>query len=100
VFALQRSWTARAFLGYRFGNGGIAGERTPRGLSREGTVAGACCGPLAALGLGVRSGSWVGELAMEAGLVTFQLQGKVDDEQSIELDGYWLGFSVNAGALL
>jgi hypothetical protein len=98
--AIHERWTARAYLGYRFGNGRIDGERAPGSAAREGTVSGASGGPLLALGLGVRSGSWVGEIATEAGLVSFPLQGRIDDQESIELDGYWLGFSLNAGALL
>jgi hypothetical protein len=98
--AVHDSWTARALLGYRFGNGRIVGERASGSLNREGTVTGAFGGPLVALGLGVRSGSWVAELATEAGLVSFPLQGNIDDQESIALDGYWLGFSLNAGALL
>jgi hypothetical protein len=98
--AVHDSWTARALLGYRFGNGRIVGERASGSLNREGTVTGAFGGPLVALGLGVRSGSWVAELATEAGLVSFPLEGQIDDQESIALDGYWLGFSLNAGALL
>jgi hypothetical protein len=98
--AVHDSWTARALLGYRFGNGRIVGERLAGSQNREGTVTGAFGGPLVALGLGVRSGSWVAELATEAGLVSFPLQGNIDDQESIALDGYWLGFSLNAGALL
>lgn len=97
---LQDSWTARAFVGYRFGSGRIAGERAPGSSAREGVVSGAFGGPLLSLGLGARSGGWVGELGAEAGLVSFPLEGRVDSERSIRLDGYWLGVSLSVGALL
>lgn len=98
--ALHETWTGRAFVGYRFGNGRIAGERAPGSFSREGTVAGALGGPLVSGGLGLRSGVWVAELAAEAGLVSFPLEGRIEEEQPIRLDGYWLGLSLNVGALL
>jgi hypothetical protein len=97
--ALQETWMARAFVGYRFGTGRIAGERK---LSEDlqGTVAGAFGGPLLSSGVAMRAGSVVAELAAEAGLVSFPLRGEVDGEVAIALDGYWLGLSVNVGALL
>lgn len=98
--AIHESWTARALLGYRFGNGRIVGERAPGSDAREGIVAGACGGPLVSGGLGIRSGSWVAEIAAEAGLVSFPLEGRIEQQEPIRLDGYWLGFSLNAGALL
>lgn len=69
--SLHESWTARAFLGYRFGFGRIAGTSANGLNAREGTVVGAWGGPLLSSGLGLRSRSWVGELAAEAGLVAF-----------------------------
>jgi hypothetical protein len=98
--AIHESFTGRAMLGYRFGNGRIVGERASGSNAREGTVAGACGGPLISGGLGIRSGSWIAELAAEAGLVTFPLEGRIEGQEPIRLDGYWLGLSINAGALL
>lgn len=98
--AIHESWTARAFAGYRFGNGRIVGERAPGSQAREGTVSGACGGPLISGGLGIRSGGWVAEIAAELGLVSFPLEGRIDEQAPVRLDGYWLGFSANVGALL
>ena len=98
--AIHESLTGRALLGYRFGNGRIVGERASGSDAREGTVAGASGGPMVSGGVGVRSGSWVAEIAAEAGLVTFPLEGRIEGQEPIRLDGYWLGFSLNAGALL
>lgn len=98
--AIHETWTGRAFVGYRFGNGRIAGQRAPGSFSREGTVAGVCGGPLVSGGLGLRSGSWVGEVAAELGLVSFPLEGQVEDQAPVRLGGYWLGASLNVGALL
>jgi hypothetical protein len=98
--AIHDSWTARAFAGYRFGNGRIAGEKAPGSLALEGTVAGVCGGPLLSGGLGLRSGSFVAELGGELGLVSFPLEGRVADQAPVRLGGYWLGVSLNVGALL
>jgi hypothetical protein len=98
--ALHETWTARAFLGYRFGAGRISGETVKGVLAPVGTVAGACGGPLVSVGLGLRAGSWVGELGGEAGLVSFPLEGRVEGHDAVALDGYWLGLSLNVGALL
>lgn len=108
-FALYERWTARAMLGYRFGSGRIAGEAADP-VAREGTVSGPWGGPLLSTGLGLRSGrssgrpeaarSWVAELAGEAGLVSFPLEGTLDADSPIQLDGYWLGLSLSVGALL
>lgn len=97
--ALHDSWTARAMLGYRFGSARISGEAEGSG-TREGTVSGVCGGPLLAAGLGLRSSNFVAELAVEAGLVSFPLEGQVEGESPIALDGYWVGLSVNLGTLL
>lgn len=98
--ALHDAWLARAFLGYRFGAGRISGAAA-RGVDAPvGTVAGASGGPLLSAGLGLRSGSWVAELGAEAGLVSFPLEGTVAGHDAITLDGYWLGVSLNVGALL
>jgi hypothetical protein len=97
--ALHDTWTARAFVGYRFGTARIAGERKSSD-DLQGTVAGAFGGPLLSSGVGMRAGSFVAELAAEAGLVSFPLRGEVDGKVAIALDGYWLGLSVNVGALL
>lgn len=97
--ALHETWMARAFVGYRFGAGRIAGE-SQLDDAELGTVAGAYGGPLLSSGVGLRSGSFVAELAAEAGLVSFPLRGEIRDEAAISLDGYWLGVGVNVGALL
>ena len=68
--------------------------------TREGALTGPCGGPLLAAGLGLRNGSFVAELAAEAGLVSCPLRGEVEGQDSIELDGYWLGLSLNLGTLL
>ena len=65
-----------------------------------GTVAGASGGPLISGGLGLRSGAWVAELGAEAGLVSFPLEGLIVEHEPIALDRYWLGLSLNVGALL
>lgn len=97
--SLQESWLARAFVGYRFGSGRIAGKAS--GASTPvGTVAGASGGPLVSAGFGLRSGSWVAELGAEAGLVSFPLEGRIEGHEPIALDRYWLGLSLNVGALL
>jgi hypothetical protein len=98
--ALHDAWSARAFVGYRFGAGRIAGTTESGVIAPVGTVAGACGGPLISAGLGLRSGSWVAELGGEAGLVSFPLEGRVAGHDPIGLDGYWLGLSLNVGALL
>jgi hypothetical protein len=98
--ALHDAWSARAFVGYRFGAGRIAGTTESGVIARVGTVAGACGGPLISTGLGLRSGSWVAELGGEAGLVSFPLEGRVAGHDPIRLGGYWLGLSLNVGALL
>lgn len=96
---LHESWLARAFVGYRFGSGRISGKPTADGVP-VGTVAGASGGPLISGGLGWRSGSWIAELGAEAGLVSFPLEGIIVEHESIALDRYWLGLSLNVGALL
>jgi hypothetical protein len=96
---LHESWLARAFVGYRFGSGRISGKATADGVP-VGTVAGASGGPLISAGLGWRSGSWVAELGAEAGLVSFPLQGIIVEHEPSALDRYWLGLSLNVGALL
>lgn len=98
--ALHDAWLARAFFGYRFGAGRISGKAGTGVVAPVGTVAGASGGPLLSAGLGLRSGSWVAELGAEAGLVSFPLEGSVAGHDAIELDGYWLGLSLNVGALL
>ena len=98
--ALHDAWSARLFAGYRFGAARISGEAAPGVIAPVGTVAGASGGPLLSAGLGLRSGSWVAELGAEAGLVSFPLEGRVQGHDSIGLDGYWLGVSLNLGALL
>jgi len=98
--ALHDDWTARAFVGYRIGAGRISGQASPGVLAPVGTVAGACGGPLLSAGLGLRSGSWVTELGVEAGLVSFPLEGTVAAHDPITLSRYWLGLSLNVGALL
>jgi hypothetical protein len=96
--AVHESWSARAMLGYRFGSGRISGEA--QGGARQGTVSGACGGPLIAGGLGWRSDSFVAELSTEAGLVSFPLEGRVEGNAPIQLDGYWVGLSLSVGTLL
>lgn len=98
--ALHESWTARAFAGYRFGSGRISGKSASGASAPVGTVAGACGGPLISGGFGLRSGSWVAELGAEAGLVSFPLEGIILGHEPIALDRYWLGLSLNVGALL
>jgi hypothetical protein len=98
--ALHDSWSARAFVGYRFGSGRISGETAPGVSVPVGTVAGACGGPLVSAGLGLRSGSWVAELGAEAGLVSFPLEGTIAGHEPVALDRYWLGLSLSVGALL
>lgn len=98
--AIHDDWTARAFIGYRLGAGRISGKTAQGVLAPVGTVAGACGGPLLSAGLGWRSGAWIAELGAEAGLVSFPLEGKVEAHDSIVLDRYWLGLSLNVGALL
>ncbi len=97
---LHDSWSTRFFGGYRFGSGRISGEAGPGVVAPVGTVAGASGGPLVSAGLGLRSGNWVAELGAEAGLVSFPLEGRVTGHDSIALDGYWIGLSLNLGALL
>lgn len=97
---LHESWLARAFVGYRFGSGRISGKSSSYGSARVGTVAGALGGPLVSGGVGLRSGSWLAELGAEAGLVSFPLEGRIEDHEPIALDRYWLGLSLNVGALL
>ena len=97
---LHESWLARAFVGYRFGSGRISGKSATGALAPVGTVAGASGGPLVSGGFGLRSGSWVAELGAEAGLVSFPLEGIIKDHEPIALDRYWLGLSLNVGALL
>jgi hypothetical protein len=98
--ALHDAWLARVLAGYRFGAGRISGKAAPGVVAPVGTVAGASGGPLVSAGLGWRSGSWVAELGAEAGLVSFPLEGRVAGHESIAFDGYWLGLSLNVGALL
>jgi hypothetical protein len=98
--AVHETWTLRVLGGYRFGAARIAGEGAAGLDAEEGTVAGAYGGPVISTGAGLRSGSFVAELAAEAGLVSFPLRGEVDGVTAIELDGYWLGLSLNVGALL
>jgi hypothetical protein len=98
--ALHDTWTARALVGYRFGTGRITGVGAADERVQEGSVAGAYGGPLLSTGLGWRAGSFVTELALEAGLVSFPLYGQIDGKDEIALDRYWLGVSINAGALL
>ncbi|HVY32141.1 MAG TPA: hypothetical protein VHB79_36645 [Polyangiaceae bacterium] len=98
--ALHDAWTARAFLGYRLGAGRISGKAGSGAMVPVGTVAGACGGPLLSAGLGLRSGAWIAELGAEAGLVSFPLEGVVEDHDPITLKSYWLGLSLNVGALL
>lgn len=98
--AQHRDWSARAFAGYRLGTGRISGETT-RGVAGEsGTVAGAWGGPLVSGGLGLTSRSLVAELGVEAGLVSFPLEGRVEGHDPIGLNGYWLAVNLNVGALL
>ena len=97
---LHDAWSTRLFAGYRFGSGRISGEAAPGVVTSVGTVAGASGGPLVSAGLGLRSGSWVAELGAEAGLVSFPLEGQITGHDSIALDRYWLGLSLNVGALL
>ena len=97
---LHDSWSARAFAGYRLGAARISGKTATGVTAPVGTVAGACGGPLVSGGLGLRSGSWVAELGAEAGLVSFPLEGRIEGHDSVLLDGYWLGLSLNVGALL
>ncbi len=99
-WGLHDAWSTRLFAGYRFGSARISGETAPGVLAPVGTVAGACGGPLVSAGLGLRSGSWVAELGAEAGLVSFPLEGRVQGHDSIALDGYWVGLSLNVGVLL
>jgi hypothetical protein len=97
---LHDTWSTRLFAGYRFGSGRISGNAAPGVPARVGTVAGASGGPLVSAGLGLRFGSWVAELGAEAGLVSFPLEGQIKGHDSIALDRYWLGLSLNVGALL
>lgn len=97
---LHDDWMARAFVGYRLGAARISGKTSPGVLAPVGTVAGACGGPLLSTGLGLRSGAWIAELGAEAGLVSFPLEGTVEAHDPITLDRYWLGLSLNVGALL
>jgi hypothetical protein len=98
--ALYDDWMVRAFVGYRFGAGRISGQAPRSVVTPVGTVAGAWGGPLLSGGLGLRSGGWVAELGAEAGLVSFPLEGTVAEHDPIELKRYWLGLSLNVGALL
>lgn len=99
--ALHDSWSARAYAGYRFGSARISGESSLGSDGRSGTVAGACGGPLVSLGLGLRSGGWLSaELVTEAGLVSFPIRGDVEGHAPLAFDDYWLGLSLNVGALL
>jgi hypothetical protein len=97
---LHEAWIARAFVGYRLGAGRISGKAGSGATVPVGTVAGACGGPLLSAGLGLRSGAWIAELGAEAGLVSFPLEGVVEDHDPITLKSYWLGLSLNVGALL
>jgi hypothetical protein len=98
--AIHERWTVRGLLGYRLGSGHISGRSAPGVAAREGSVAGPWGGPLLSGGLGLRRGSWVTELAAEAGWVAFPIEGRVEGERSVDFGGYWLGLSLNAGALL
>lgn len=97
---LHDAWMARAFLGYRLGAARISGKAAAGALMPVGTVAGPCGGPLLSTGFGVRSGAWITELGAEAGLVSFPLEGTVEGHEPITLKRYWLGLSLNVGALL
>jgi hypothetical protein len=97
---LHDAWMARAFLGYRLGAARISGKAASGVVAPVGTIAGACGGPLLAAGLGLRSGTWIAELGAEAGLVSFPLEGVVEGHDPISLKNYWLGLSLNVGALL
>jgi hypothetical protein len=97
--ALHSSWSARAMLGYRFGSGRINGK-AEGSMATEGTVSGACGGPLITAGLGMRKESFVAELSAEAGLVSFPLEGQVEGDSSVRLDPYWVGLSLSLGTLL
>jgi hypothetical protein len=97
---LHDDWMARAFVGYRLGAGRISGRAASGALVPVGTVAGACGGPLLSTGFGWRSGAWIAELGAEAGLVSFPLEGTVEAHDPITLKRYWLGLSLNVGALL
>jgi hypothetical protein len=98
--AVHESWSVRAFAGYRFGSARISGHSAPRSGASRGTVAGGCGGPLLVGALGLRSGSLVSEVAAEAGLVSFPIEGRVAGSDPVAFDGYWLGLSLNVGALL
>lgn len=98
--AQHEAWSARAFVGYRLGAGRISGITSSGVLAQSGTVAGACGGPLISGGLGLRSGSVLAELGVEAGLVSFPLEGRVEGSEAVALDGYWLSLNLNVGALL
>lgn len=98
--SLHEAWMARAFVGYRLGAARISGKSASGATVPVGTVAGACGGPLVAGGLGLRSGAWIAELGAEAGLVSFPLEGIVEEHEPITLENYWLGLSLNVGALL
>lgn len=98
--SLHDAWSGRAFVGYRFGAGRISGETAAGVMAPVGTVAGASGGPLVSAALGVHGNAWAGELGVEAGLVSFPLEGRVAEHDPIALDGYWLGLSLNVGALL
>ncbi len=97
--ALHSSWSARAMVGYRFGSGRISGK-ADGSTATTGTVSGACGGPLITAGLGMRRESFVAELAAEAGLVSFPLEGQVEGDSSVRLDPYWVGLSLSIGTLL
>ena len=98
--ALQNSWWAHVFGGYRLGSGRITGESAAGAGASVGTVAGPCGGPLIALALGSSYGVWSFGLGAEAGLVSFPLEGQVEGHDPISLNRYWLGTSLTVGALL
>jgi hypothetical protein len=100
IFELRDTWSLRGYVGYRLGSGRITGESAAGLNVPSGTVAGACGGPLAALGYGLRHGIWAVDLGAEAGLVSFPLEGRVEGHDSISLSSRWLGASLSIGALL
>jgi hypothetical protein len=98
--AQHRDWSARAFVGYRLGAARISGTPSPGVLAQGGTVAGAWGGPLISGAVGLGSRSLIAELGMEAGLVSIPLEGRVEGDDPIALDRYWLSLNVSVGALL
>jgi hypothetical protein len=93
-------WSARAFAGYRLGAGRISGVSQADTAAQTGTVAAACGGPLLSTAFGLRSSSWLAELGVEAGLVSFPIVGLIEGSDSLALDRYWLSINLGVGALL